>query len=60
MLDRLMKLDEVAKYFSVNSRTLRRLWERGEFPEPIRVGGCLRWQRQTLDEFIARKCEQAQ
>lgn len=60
MIERLMKIDEVAEYFSLNARTLRRMWERGDFPKPIRLGACLRWRRQTLDEFIATKYEQVQ
>ena len=58
MPERLMKIKEVAEYFSMNSRTLRRLWERGEFPQPIRLGKVLRWREQSLVEFVNRKCEQ--
>jgi predicted DNA-binding transcriptional regulator AlpA len=60
MPERLMKLDEVAKYFSMNSRTLRRLWKRGEFPEPIRLGKCLRWREQALIDFVNRKHQRSQ
>jgi predicted DNA-binding transcriptional regulator AlpA len=60
MAERLLKLEEVAKHFSMNQRTLRRLWQRGEFPEPIRLGRAIRWREQTLIEFVNRKCEQSQ
>jgi excisionase family DNA binding protein len=60
MPERLMKIDEVARYFSVNQRTIRRLWDRGEFPKPIRIGKMLRWREQALAEYVNDKCEQAQ
>ena len=52
MPERLMRLKEVAAYFSMNQRTIRRLCDRGEFPKPIRLGKSIRWREQSLVDFI--------
>ena len=60
MVERLMRIEEVAKFFSINPRTVRRLWQRGEFPEPIRLGKAVRWREQTLVDFVNNKSKQSQ
>lgn len=60
MNERLMRIEEVAKFLSINPRTVRRLWQRGEFPQPIRLGASVRWREQTLVDFVNNKSEQAQ
>jgi excisionase family DNA binding protein len=45
----LMSQADVAKYLRVVPRTVQRMVTRGELPEPIRIGGCVRWRRADLD-----------
>ena len=60
MPERLMRIEEVAKFFTITPRTIRRLWQRREFPEPIRLGKAVRWREQAVIDFINNKSEQAQ
>ena len=60
MPERLMRIEEVAKFFSIHPRTIRRLWQRREFPEPIRLGKAVRWREQAVIDFINNKSEQTQ
>lgn len=54
---RLMNMQEVADIFRVSTRHIRRVIERGEFPQPIRLGVCIRWSRKTIDDWIASGCK---
>jgi predicted site-specific integrase-resolvase len=45
----LMTQQDLAAYLGCNVRTLRRWRHLGWVPEPIEIGGALRWQRATVD-----------
>lgn len=49
-IDRMMTLAEVAEAMNVTQRHVYRLIAAGEFPQPIRVGRCV---RVPLSEFRA-------
>lgn len=61
-----MKLDvvsysELAQSLKVCKRTLRRWWESGSFPEPIRLSPRkLVWRRQDIDAWLASRAELVQ
>jgi excisionase family DNA binding protein len=48
---------EVADLLRVTERTFRRLRSSGQGPQPIKVRGALRWRREAVDRWIARKQE---
>lgn len=57
MTDRpLLNVRETAQLFGVSHRHIRRLVERDEFPQPIKLGGCVRWTRRALNKWIEDGC----
>lgn len=48
----LLTVEEVARLLDVSTRHLRRLADRNEFPQPIRLGGCVRWHRAAVEQFL--------
>ena len=48
---------DVANHFEVSTRSITNWVERGEFPEPYRVGGrLLRWDVSALNAWIESGC----
>jgi len=45
-----------ASLLSVSARTLYRLKERGHLPEPIRLGGSVRWRLGDVEQWINDGC----
>jgi len=56
----LMNDIETAAMFCISTRHMKRLVEKGEFPAPIRLGGCIRWSRKDIQEWIAGGCMRLQ
>jgi predicted DNA-binding transcriptional regulator AlpA len=55
----LLEPDAVASAFGVSKRTLRRWWQAGDFPAPLRIGRrSIRWRLSDLQNFIARETPQ--
>jgi len=48
----LLNIEEVSEMLGVTSRHVRRLWQKMEFPQPIRLGGSVRWNRHVVDRFL--------
>lgn len=46
----------LASLLGCSPRHVRRLVDAGKAPQPIRLGGCVRWQRTTVDAWIADGC----
>ncbi len=46
----------LASLLSVSARTLYRLKERGYLPEPIRLGGSVRWRLGDVEQWINDGC----
>ncbi len=42
-------IKQVASMFGVSTRTIRRLWSKGELPEPIRIGRSVRWRKLDIE-----------
>ena len=53
-----MTVQEVAEYLNVDPKTVYRLVNRGELPG-FKVGGSWRFQKNDLDEWIAKQKEAA-
>jgi prophage regulatory protein len=52
----LLDIDAVADMLGVSSRHVRRLADAGKCPQPVRLGGCVRWPRQVVEAWIADGC----
>ncbi len=51
----LINIKEVAVLSSISVRTIWRLVSTHEFPEPIRIGGSVRWARETVLVWLNSK-----
>jgi len=54
--DRLLALDDVAKWLGVSHRTVDRIIAAGDL-KPIRTRGIRRFHPQTVDAYIRRRAE---
>lgn len=52
----MLDAEALAGLLGVSPRHVRRLVDAGKAPQPIRLGGCVRWQRTTVDAWIADGC----
>lgn len=53
---RLLTVDAVAAMLDVSGRQVYRLADAGRMPRPLKVGGSVRWDRQTVERWIADGC----
>ena len=53
-LDPLLSPKQVAKILGICVRSLRRLWDRGELPRPVRVGRSLRMFTSDVEAYLQR------
>jgi predicted DNA-binding transcriptional regulator AlpA len=51
----LLTITDVCKLLQVSARTLQRLRHLDEVPEPIELGGTLRWLRKDFDRWLEKK-----
>lgn len=47
---------QVAKLLQISTRTLWRLLSGGKVPEPLRIGGAVRWRLDEMKHWIAVGC----
>ncbi|MCC6145420.1 MAG: helix-turn-helix domain-containing protein [Candidatus Hydrogenedentes bacterium] len=52
----LMTVGEVAELLRVSTRMIHRLRDSGRMPQPIKLGGSVRWRRAELLEWIEDGC----
>ena len=52
----LLTIDDVARLLSVSTRTVRRLRQEGRIPPPVCVGRSVRWNRESLRQWIESGC----
>jgi excisionase family DNA binding protein len=52
----LISAEHLARLLDISVRTLWRLRSAGKLPDPIRIGGSVRWNAQEIDEWIAEGC----
>jgi excisionase family DNA binding protein len=52
----LITADQLAKWLQVSKRSLWRLRSAGEIPEPMRLGGAVRWRLTDVEAWMAKGC----
>lgn len=52
----LIRAGELASLLNVSVRTVWRLQSGGSIPQPIRLGGVVRWRREEVRDWISRGC----
>jgi prophage regulatory protein len=52
----LLGVEHVAELLGVSSRHVRRLVDAGRCPQPVRLGGCVRWPRHVVEAWVADGC----
>lgn len=55
-LARLVDVRSVAEMLGVSSRQVYRLADAGRMPQPIKLGGAVRWSRRAIVEWIDAGC----
>ncbi len=53
-LEPLMTIDDLVQMLQVDRRTIQRMWNRGELPTPLKLGGVNRWRSTDIAEALAR------
>jgi excisionase family DNA binding protein len=53
---RLGKVNDVAEVLSVSDRHVYRLNDAGKMPQPIKLGGAVRWDMELIQDWIAAGC----
>ena len=52
----LLSAKALGKMLSLSARTVWRLRSSGKLPEPVKVGGAIRWEQGTIEEWIFMGC----
>lgn len=52
----LITAEDVAKLLSVSVRSVWRLRSAGRIPQPLQIGGAVRWRWQQMQDWIADGC----
>lgn len=52
----LITAEEFAELMQVSVRSIWRLRSAGEIPEPVRIGGTIRWRREEVRQWIEAGC----
>jgi excisionase family DNA binding protein len=52
----MLDIEALAEVLGVSSRHVRRLVDAGRCPQPVRLGGCVRWPRHVVEAWVADGC----
>ena len=52
----LLTLEQVSRLVSISTRQIHRLKCLGQFPKEVRIGGCVRWRRCDVQQWVADGC----
>ncbi|MBX3356731.1 MAG: helix-turn-helix domain-containing protein [Phycisphaeraceae bacterium] len=52
----LLTAEDVAGQLSCSPRHVRRLSDRGAMPAPVKVGRLVRWDRDSIERWVASGC----
>lgn len=52
----MLDVDQFGELLGVSARHVRRLVDAGKAPQPVRLGGCVRWPRPNVEAWIADGC----
>jgi excisionase family DNA binding protein len=53
---KLVDVQGVAELLDCSARHVTRLSDAGKMPQPVRLGGLVRWSAAAIDEWIAAGC----
>ena len=53
---KLLSIKQLAALLGVAERTVSRLVDRRQAPTPVRLGRCVRWEREAIEQWIADGC----
>ena len=56
----LLNVKEVAEMLGLSERTVYRLSDTGNMPQPVKLGAAVRWRRQELESWIENGCPKRQ
>ena len=56
----LLTVDEIARLLKVSNRTIWRMRSSGQLPEPVRIGGGVRWRQSEIKNWIEEGCPDQQ
>jgi predicted DNA-binding transcriptional regulator AlpA len=51
-LEPLLTVADLERLLRVDRRTVRRLWQRGQLPRPLKLGGGNRWRRRDIEPLL--------
>jgi predicted DNA-binding transcriptional regulator AlpA len=52
--------DALARLLDVSTRTLWRMRSAGQLPQPVRLGGAVRWRLDEIKKWIGEGCPEKQ
>ena len=52
----LLTAEDLAGQLSCSPRHVRRMSDRGAMPAPVRVGRLVRWDRESIERWVASGC----
>jgi predicted DNA-binding transcriptional regulator AlpA len=52
----MIDIEAFASLLDVSTRHLRRMVDAGKAPQPVRLGGCVRWHLPVAEAWIADGC----
>jgi len=55
-----LRRQEAAKYVGLSASKFDELVDDGRMPRPVRIDGCVRWDRQALDDAFDALSDQAE
>lgn len=55
-LPALVNRQAVGEALGCSERHVQRLVDRGDMPQPVRIGALVRWQKQTIADWIQAGC----
>lgn len=53
----LMTIKELAEFLNISEKTIRNLRSKGEGPRAVKIGGSVRWRRETVEQYIRQQEE---
>jgi prophage regulatory protein len=52
----MLDVHDFASMLGVSTRHVRRLVDAGKCPQPVRLGGCVRWPRPAVEAWVTDGC----
>ncbi|MBX9653768.1 helix-turn-helix domain-containing protein [bacterium] len=52
----LMTMRDLGQMLNLSARSVRRLRRANLLPEPVKLGGTIRWRREVIDQWIRHGC----